>query len=125
MPDDRRPDLPVYSSLERVPIQEVEADWERIGHESFTEEEKTALDSKRAQTRAGFLAVKKALVALYSDRRERGPFREKEFVLSHNEKGAPELVRSQVADGSTPFISISHTREQAYGIAVLQEAEGV
>ena len=124
MSDSSEPARSVHSSLERVSIDEVENNWERIGQECFTAEERTALASRKAQTRAGFLAVKRALVALHAGVGEKPRFKEKEFVLTHNARGAPKLVRSPFKGGGTIFLSISHTREQAYGLAALAEDDG-
>lgn len=119
----------VHSFLERVAIAEVREDASSVTGRCFTDRELAELTGKRAQTMAGFLALKKALVALFASLDAGATFSERDFVLAHDEDGAPRIISSPPPPKSedqcamkTPCISIAHTREWAYGLAVCQEA---
>ena len=120
------------SSLETVSIAEVERDRLRIRSQCFTPDELDGIAGKRTQTLAGFLAVKRSLVALFSSVLPAVDFSEKDFVLSHRENGAPLLVsvpqplRDECGRTATDVrISISHTRHWAYGLSVYREDDCV
>ena len=70
------------------------------------------------QSRAGFLALKRALVGLWAAAGAVTPVVPRDFELGHHASGAPRLVSApggvNLAD---VFISISHTRQWAYGLA--------
>jgi phosphopantetheinyl transferase (holo-ACP synthase) len=112
---------PVRSVIERVEIEETGRLWDQIARDHFTPDEIDALAAKKVQTRAGYLALKKALVSLLSPPGKGPAFEERDFVITNNARGAPELFRSPVDPGGSLFVSISHTRTQAYGLAVLVE----
>lgn len=108
--------------LESVAVAEVAADRERIAAADFTAAEIAAIAGRRVQTLAGFVALKKALVALYRDAAPSLPCRPVDFVLAHRESGAPYLAFAPpLPGGAPPAVSISHTRGWAYGLAVLTE----
>ena len=109
----------VFSFLEAVSIAEVEKDRAAIEQRSFTRAERAELSGKRAQTAAGFLALKRALVRLASSVSGDAPLCEKDFVLTHDKNGAPRCAAIPPACAGAR-ISVSHTREWAYGLAAYQ-----
>ena len=115
----------IHSFLEIVSIAEVERDRSAIASQCFSEGEMAELASRRTQTMAGFLALKKALAGLFSSAAGGAGFSERDFILSHDENGAPRLVSCPELPGGRGalkvHLSISHTREWAYGLAAYQE----
>lgn len=86
----------------------------------FSPAEAAELAPRHPRTTAGFLAVKDALCELY---RELAPTRAvapRDFVLRHDERGAPVIVEAPPLDAALS-ISLSHTRDHAYGLAVADE----
>jgi len=125
-----RPD--VHSRLEVVRIADVEASRSEIAARCFCQAELAELATRRTQTMAGFLAAKRALVGLFSSLWETDQLSEIDFVLSHDERGAPRLVvvgSDLSSDERAPILraelSISHTRETAYGLVAYQEPPSV
>jgi phosphopantetheine--protein transferase-like protein len=109
----------VRSRLETLAVASVEAERRQIEEQHFSPEEIAALASRRHQSLAGSLALKRALAALWADAgcAAADP---RDFVLFRHESGAPRLAAAPVgiplADVS---ISISHTRQWAYGLAAI------
>ena len=108
---------PAVSHLETLKVTEVEAGRGRIEEEHFSPAEIAALGSRRAQSVAGALALKRALVRLWADIGG-APAAPRDFELGHHASGAPLLVAAPegvvLAD---VFVSIAHTRQWAYGLA--------
>jgi len=100
-----------------------------VAAQYFCEAELTELATRRPQTMAGFLAVKRALVGLFTPLLATDSLSERDFVLSHDKQGAPCLVTVPLAGLSDDEystigeakLSISHTREAAYGLVAYQE----
>lgn len=115
------PGTTLRSALEVVSIAEVERERDALGARCFGDEELLALSKRRAQTTAGFLAAKRALVRLFAEP-GRPPLGEKDFVLTHKPSGAPHLASLPPALQALGRVrvSISHTRAYAYGLAVLE-----
>ena len=105
------------SYLETLQVAAVEAGRGRIEEEHFSPAEVAALGKRRAQSVAGALALKRALVRLWADAGVAAAA-PRDFELGHHASGAPRLVAAPagvaLADVS---ISISHTRQWAYGLA--------
>ena len=109
--------------MESVAIAAVTADREKIAAADFTPGELAAIAGRRVQTMAGFLALKKALVALYGTVAPAIPCRPIDFVLAHRASGAPYLAFAPPIPGDPLLaVSVSHTRGWAYGLAALQDA---
>ena len=115
-----------------VSIAEVAADRSGILQRSFAPDEARAVAERHPWTTAGLLAAKTALCDLCVELLPGSEFSERSFVLDHDEVGAPRLAailgdlseaRWNEADLLEMLsISISHTRNWAYGYALLDEA---
>jgi len=117
----------VHVCAVKVRIADVVRDRAALTAACFTPDELAEIPAGRPQTLAGSLAVKRALVQLAAALGEPVQVAEKDFVLSHDRRGAPRLVSAPAPVGpAVPArladvrISISHTREWAYGLAVYQ-----
>lgn len=94
----------------------------------FRPEEAAALRGRQARSVAGVLAVKRAVCALLGEATEA-----RQVVIGYDERGAPRLISVGSLSrgdefGTTPSpwisISISHTRDRAYGCAAIDEGAG-
>lgn len=104
------------SYLETLQVATVEAGRRGIETDDFSPGEIAALGSRRAQSVAGALALKRALVRLWADAGAAAAPRD--FELGHHASGAPRLVAApQGVALADVFVSISHTRQWAYGLA--------
>ena len=118
----------VRSSLAKVSIAEVERSRSKFEAQAFGEAERAELRGRRAQTVAGFLALKRALSALFEGMSGGTALTERDIVLTHRENGAPSWAPSPVwlARRLKPLpvvqVSVSHTREWAYALAVCVES---
>jgi phosphopantetheinyl transferase (holo-ACP synthase) len=124
----RRGDISVLSFMEIVVMDEVTKNGPAVLLECFSDEEKEALSSRAAQTTAGFLALKRALVRMAARLTGRESLREKDFVLAHDEKGAPRILSMPGSAELDPAsflenlkVSITHTKKHACAVAVYQE----
>jgi len=107
---------PAGSHLETLQVAAVEAGRGRIEEEHFSPAEIAALGGRRAQSVAGALALKRALVRLWAAASTAAAPRD--FELGHHASGAPRLVAAPAGVAlADVFISISHTRQWAYGLA--------
>ncbi len=110
-----------HSYLEMLQVATVEAGRGRIEADDFLPAEVAALGSRRAQSVAGALVLKRALVRLWADAGINTAPRD--FELGHHASGAPRLLTAPAGiDPADVFVSISHTRQWAYGLAALGEA---
>jgi hypothetical protein len=93
--------------------------------DAFSPPEVRDLENRPAQSWAGFLAVKRALIALTRDCTGID-CTEADFVLGHESSGAPVLLDmpGQLRSSGSIAISVSHTRAHAYGLAVLEPGSG-
>ena len=108
---------PTASHLETIQVAEVEAGRGRIEAEHFSPAEIAALGSRRAQSVAGALALKRALARLLADTGG-APAAPRDFELGHHPSGAPLLLAAPAGVAlASVFVSISHTRQWAYGLA--------
>lgn len=115
----------IASRVGMLLIAEVEQERESIMREHFTEGERLQLRERHVRTVAGFLAVKRALVRLAGDCDPDVVVSERDFVLSHKENGAPVVCSGpdcRLTPGGVPSpllrVSVSHTKLNAYGLAV-------
>lgn len=114
----------VRSCLETIAIAAVESARARVGEEHFRAAELADLGSRRVQSLAGSLALKRALCALWAEIVGGAPCSApRDFELGHLGSGAPLLVAAP--PGIAPArvrVSIAHTREWAYGLAAVDGA---
>lgn len=112
-----------------VPINEVTASIESIVDQHFSRAEAAELSSRHPRTTAGALAAKEALCELYGALSPSQRFNSRDFILQHDERGAQVLFEGPPLVGRgglrhKPWISVSHTRDHAYGLAMVDEAIG-
>jgi hypothetical protein len=86
----------------------------------FSPAEAAALGPRHPRTTAGFLAVKDALCELYAELAPSRAVAPRDFVLGHDERGAPVVIEAPPLEAALS-ISLSHTRDHAYGLAVADE----
>jgi phosphopantetheinyl transferase (holo-ACP synthase) len=111
---------PVNSRLETLAVAAVEAERKQIEEQHFSPREIGDLASRRAQSLAGFLALKRALAALWADAGCTAAVQPRHFELAHHASGAPRLVAApEGVARADVFVSISHTRQWAYGLAAI------
>lgn len=111
------------SYLETLPVAAVEAGRRQIEEEHFSPAEVAAFGKRRAQSVAGALALKRALIRLWA---AAGAAAEpRDFELGHHASGAPRLNAAPAGVAlADVFVSISHTRNWAYGLAAIGERRG-
>jgi len=112
---------PPRSRLETLAIAEVEAARDTIEARDFSPAEIADLGRRRVQSLAGFLALKRALVALWRDAGFAAAAAPRDVELAHRASGAPQVA---AAPPGLPeaLVSIAHTRHWAYGLAVLPQS---
>ncbi|MHB8837045.1 MAG: 4'-phosphopantetheinyl transferase superfamily protein [Candidatus Methylomirabilia bacterium] len=104
------------SYRETLQVAAVEAGRRQIEEEHFSPAEVAAFGKRRAQSVAGALALKRALVRLWAAAGAAAAPRD--FELGHHASGAPRLVAAPAGVAfADVFVSISHTRQWAYGLA--------
>jgi len=116
----------ISSVIEMVDIDEVKNHQKNILDSSFNTDEWEELEKRHIRSTAGVLALKKALCTL--TRKITGKtLNKKDFLISRLASGAPVLqsLPDQVCHLSYQhkniFLSISHSKQTAYGLAVYQE----
>jgi phosphopantetheinyl transferase (holo-ACP synthase) len=116
---------PIRSVVIAINIAEVERDRESLLITCFQVEEQQELAARHVRSTAGRLALKRAITHLLYDRIT---LAEKDVLLGRLADGRPILLSlGHPGNGPSPFVphnlflSISHTRTTAYGLAVLQE----
>jgi phosphopantetheine--protein transferase-like protein len=111
----------VRSRFETIAIEAAASDRARIEEEHFRDAEIADLGNRRVQSLAGALALKRALVALWAEAAGgAAPARPRDFGIGHLGSGAPLLVSAPPGlDPARVRVSISHTREWAYGLAAV------
>jgi len=122
----------VYSFLEIIPVEKVEKNRKEFINTFFDDSEKLQINEKPVRTIAGFIALKKSLVNLANRISSNNLLTEKDFILSHNENGAPLIKEFKSKEKLiTNFsvqkirISITHTKKYACALSVYQEEEDV
>jgi len=109
---------PAGVHLETLQVAAVDAARRQIEEEHFSPREIADLGSRRVQSLAGALALKRALVRLVAGAGVAAVPRD--FELGHHTSGAPRIdVTPPGVVLENIFISISHTRQWAYGLAAL------
>jgi phosphopantetheinyl transferase (holo-ACP synthase) len=108
---------PPLSRLETLAIADLEAERATIEARDFTPAEIAGLGRRRVQSLAGSLALKRALVALWS-KAGFGTAAPREIEIAHRPSGAP-CVAAAPPGLPAALVSIAHTRDWAYGLAVL------
>jgi phosphopantetheinyl transferase (holo-ACP synthase) len=108
---------------ETLPVAQVAAGRQLIAAEHHLPREIDDLGKRAVQSLAGSFALKRALVGLWAS--VGAVTTPRDFELGHLPSGAPRLVAAP--SGLAPadvFVSISHTRNWAYGLAALRVREG-
>jgi phosphopantetheinyl transferase (holo-ACP synthase) len=100
---------------------------ERFAAEHCSAAEQAALGGRHVQSLAGAIALKAALVDLLSSLFPDVELSRRQVELGHEPDGAPEIRSLPVALPTLPdgtpaklYISITHTKEHAIGLAVLE-----
>jgi hypothetical protein len=110
-----------HAALATVPIAAAAAHRAELLASHFSPVEAAALGRRPPGTTAGFLAVKAALCELYQGLEPPRAVSALDFVLGHDGRGAPVLLAAPPLPGRVLTISLSHTRDRAYGLAVADE----
>jgi phosphopantetheinyl transferase (holo-ACP synthase) len=108
---------PIRSVLVSIDIEEVQQGRDSLLNSFFSTEEQRELHPRHIRSTAGRLALKRAVLHLLSDRPS---LTEKDIVLTRLPNGRPAL-ESALDIPKNLFLSISHTKHTAHGLAVLQE----
>ena len=109
-------------AVAEVPLALVREQRNQLRAEHFTPREVAELRRRHLQSTAGALAVKRALCQLVRQLFPGRHFTERDFVLDHNEVGAPvvrELSPTVPIPSKLLAISLTHTRRRALGLAVV------
>lgn len=107
----------IRSTVVSLDIDEVERNRRPLLDAHFSAAERRELAERHVRSTAGRLALKRAVCVLLQDRL---PLAERDIVIRRLPKGPPELAVDLEIAGRL-FVSISHSRKTAYGLAVLQE----
>lgn len=114
------------SVVTTIPISEVEENCEHILSSFFNDGEKEELSTRHIRSTAGWLVLKQALCTLLQQMQVQ-QLSEKDFTLKRTTTGRPYIhdINIEPHEKNTLteklFVSISHTRTTAYGMAVYQE----
>lgn len=115
----------VLSFLGTVEIAHVKQSLGAMLEADFSEQERAALGGRSVQSVAGFLALKRAVMALARSVGAGSHLSERDVELSHDANGAPVVLSVGAGAGAGILgrlrVSISHTSTTAYGLAVIQE----
>lgn len=113
---------PVATVLTSLDISEVEKERQALVESAFTTKEKDYLSTRHIRSTAGWLALKKSIVKLVEEN-SNYVLGEKDIVLQCLADGRPVIsdIVTSVGFARNLFVSISHTRTTAHGLAVLQE----
>jgi phosphopantetheinyl transferase (holo-ACP synthase) len=111
-----------------APIARVAEDRERYAAEQCSPAEQLALAGRHVQSLAGTVALKAAVIDLLSTLYPDVELSRRDVEIGHEPGGAPEVrhlpVSLPTGSGGTPaklFVSITHTKEHAIGLAVLEQ----
>jgi len=112
----------IRSVLVTLDIKEIQHD--PLLDTYFSAEEQAELSTRHIRSTVGSLALKRAVLHLLFQGKD-GGLTEKDIVLGRRPNNRPVLLflpdRPGLSLSNTLFLSISHTRSTAYGLAVLQE----
>jgi len=115
--------MTVRTFLESVPIDDLRHDASGVLDDNFSKDERDALGGA-VRTKAGFLALKKALVALAAHLQPDRETSTADIILGHGPGGEPRVIDAPFSLDCEPGVlkvSISHDSTTAYGLAVYQE----
>ncbi len=112
----------IVTVVTRLVIDEVEKVRDSIFETAFTTVERNFLAPRHIRSTAGWLALKKSIIQLAGEN-GRGSLSEKDIEITCLADGRPVIagITSPAIQPGDLFVSISHTRTTAYGLAVLQE----
>lgn len=117
----------VLSQLYTLPLAPFRGKKEELFNNYFTQAEVDHLQERALQTVVGFVALKKALIQLIQSASPEVLLHEKDIRLSHSTDGAPRIAEINGLLDRTKLppihLSLSHTREYAYGLAVMEARE--
>lgn len=106
-------------------IAEIEANLTHIHSEYFNDNEIEELSKRHVRSTAGWLVLKQALCRLLGQL-HLAQVTEKDFSLKRTQSGRPYIETINISSIAQQdlleriFVSISHTRTTAYGMAVYQ-----
>ena len=112
----------ITSAVARQPIREVERQRDDVESWWLGDIEREAMSRRHVQSLAGIVAAKKAIIRLAGEPPcDTGPA---DIRIGHDERGAPvvEALPANLASRlpGKLHVSITHTREFAWGLAVLE-----
>ncbi len=112
----------VATVLTSLNIDEVERAGETYFESAFSLLERKYLASRHVRSTAGWLALKKAVIQLLGDKKK-CVLSKRDITLKCLPDGRPVIADIAFAEELSVnlFVSISHTRTTAHGLAVLQE----
>lgn len=114
------------SMVKMIDISDVKNNYLTLLESSFAPEEREELASRHIRSTAGVLALKKALAALINEITNHS-VNIRDCHISRSKTGAPvllslpEQLNRSPLNTSNVFVSISHSRQTACGLAVYQE----
>ncbi len=118
----------VFSVTEKIPLDPFKEEPPEVTEKYFSAKEIEELESRPLKTKAGILAIKRALISVCRDLKIAGEFTEQSFKITHKKNGAPCIsALPKLSTGSVTYtkkdfhISLSHNRDNAYGLAVVVE----
>jgi len=113
----------IISKLEIVSILDYKNKLQKLFPKCFDTSEIEELNNKSIQTILGFFALKTAVKKILNEINPKINIIDKNIIISHNALGAPILKKinsSKVIYLSDKIhISLSHTKNNVYGLAVL------
>lgn len=112
----------IRTVIKGVPIDQVAGRRDEYLADCFSQEERRYLCRRHIRSTAGWLALKKAIAELGGKGSDEVDFKE-DIILQCLENGRPR-VRQAFSDWHHTqelFVSISHSRTMAYGLASVQE----
>ena len=117
----------ILSQLYTLPLASFRGKKKDLFNNYFTQAEIDHLKERALQTVLGFVALKKALIQLIQSAYPGVSLHEKDIRLGHSPEGAPLVVEIKGLWDRTKLppvhLSISHTRDHVYGLAVMEGSE--
>lgn len=115
----------ITTVISSMAIAEIEENLTHIHSEHFNDNEIEELSKRHVRSTAGWLVLKQALCRLAGEL-QLAQLTEKDFSLKRTQSGRPYIDDINVSSREKQelleklFVSISHTRTTAYGMAVFQ-----
>jgi phosphopantetheinyl transferase (holo-ACP synthase) len=120
----------VVSFVETISIADVEARCAELLACHFTRREQASLKTKPIRSVAGQLALKTAVCRLVDELLNAGSTEPRSIEVHRDENGAPNITKASTPNRGINeiienelFVSISHSRDTAVGLAVLEGIE--